>query len=145
MQLGLKKKMKYIFNFFFLQRDEELSQYAQDLIIYTLISNFLSKLDETLKNAKKIDKTLLDIQLEILFSEFRDFIYPEIIPSAESIFNYLSSLFLVFKDSISRDEFFELRNIKSPPTPDYYKSKSNKKDLRLEVNLLHEKVKKTDN
>ena len=98
----------------------------------------MSKLDETLKNSKKIDRTLLDIQLEILFSEFRDFIFPEIIPSAESIFNYLSSLFLTFKDSISRDEFFELRNIKAPPTP----SNSNKKDLRLEVNLLHEKVKK---
>ena len=80
--------------------------------------------------------------MEILFAEFKDFIYPEIISSAESIFNYLSSLFLIFKDSISRDTFFEMRNIKSPPTPDYYKSKSNKKDLRLEVNLLHSKVKK---
>ena len=79
--------------------------------------------------------------MEILFAEFKDFIYPEIISSAESIFNYLSSLFLVFKDNISRDTFFEIRNTKSPPTPDY-KSNSNKKDLRLEVNLLHSKVKK---
>ena len=99
----------------------------RSLVETTLIASFLDKLENVLMLNRE-DNTLFEENLGLLMDEFKCFIYPLIIPCPDSVFNYLCSIFSTLCDVNSRKTFFELKNVKIPPTPSF----KGKRDLCLD-------------